>query len=80
MDSSSATLRSFYTKLPSSNFAKVIIFPVCSLYDVAYIIYKTSVWVVSASEYGCDMYADALEKVSPNTTSREENIFHVLGK
>ena len=35
--------------------------------------------VASDSEYGCDMYANALENVSQNKKSRKENIFRVLG-
>ena len=61
--SSSATLRSFVTKLPSSKFAKVIILPVYSWYDVAYGIYKTDGCVASASVYRRDVYPNALEKV-----------------
>ena len=53
--------------------------PVCSWYDVAYRIYETAGRIESASEYGRDVYANALENVSSNTTSCEENIFRVLG-
>ena len=41
--------------------------------------YNTPDRVSSASEYGRDMYDNALENVLSNTTSCEENIFHVLG-
>ena len=41
--------------------------------------YNTDGRVASASEYGCGMYANALENVSSNTTSCEETIFRVLG-
>ena len=46
--SSYATLRSFSTKPPSSNCAKVIILPVCSWYDVVYGIYKTAGFIAGA--------------------------------
>ena len=66
--------------LPSSNGPKVIIFPVFSWDDVAYVIYETSGRVTSASEYGRDMYANALEKVFSNKTTCEETIFRALGQ
>ena len=37
-------------------------FPVCSWYDVAYLIYKTSGCISSDSEYRCGEYANSLEK------------------
>ena len=77
--SSSSELRSFSTKPPSSKCAKVIMSPVCSWSDVAYRIYNNSGLVSSVSEYGCDVYADAQENVSSNTTSCEEYDFRVLG-
>ena len=61
--STSATLRSFYTKPPSSNCANVIILSVWSWYDVAYRIYETAGPVMSASEYGCGVYANTLKNV-----------------
>ena len=63
IDSYYATLHSFSTKFPSSNGVKVIISPVCSWDDVAYIIYDTDSCAASASEYGRDVYANELEKV-----------------
>ena len=77
---SSSELRLFSTKLSSSKYAKFILFTVCSWDDVAYGIYETADCISSASEYGCDVYTNALEKVYPNTISCEENILHVLGK
>ena len=53
--------------------------PVCSWDDVAYGIYKHCGCIASAYEYRRDVYANALENVSPNTTSFEEIIFCVLG-
>ena len=47
--------------------------------DAAYGIYETSGCTVSASEYGSDVYANALENVLSNTTSCEETVFCVLG-
>ena len=52
--------------------------PVCSWYDVTYRIYKTSGCIASASEYGHDVYANTLERVSSNTMSCEETILHLL--
>ena len=43
-----------------------------------YGIYETAGRVASASEYGCDVYANSLENVSSNKTSREETIKRVL--
>ena len=44
-----------------------------------YKIYDNTGCVVSASEYRHDMYAHAINLVSLNTTSSEENIFCVVG-
>ena len=52
--------------------------PVSSWDDVAYRIYDTYGRVTSASKYGCDVYANSLENVSPNTTPCEETILNVL--
>ena len=41
--------------------------------------YKTAGFITSVSEYERDMYANALENVSSNTASCEENVFHILG-
>ena len=41
--------------------------------------YDKSSRVASASEYGCGVYANKLEKIPSNTTSCEENILFVLG-
>ena len=42
--------------------------PVCSLYDVAYVIYDNDGHIASDSEYGCDVYSNVLENVSSNIT------------
>ena len=52
---------------------------VYSLDDVAYRMHKTAGHIVSASEYGRDMYDNTLEKRSSNTTLCEETILRVLG-
>ena len=54
-------------------------YPVCSLDDVVYVIYKTAGCIMSASEYRSDVYANALYFFYSNTTSCEETIFCVLG-
>ena len=79
IDSPSYKLHLFSTKLHSSKYSKVIMSPFCSWDDVAYGIYKTAGCVMIASEYGRDIYANALEKYLSNTTSCEETIFRVLG-
>ena len=56
-----------------------MIYPVFSLDDVAYGINETAGCIVSASEYGRYIYANALENALSNTASCEENIYHVLG-
>ena len=40
--------------------------------------YETAGRIAIASEYGFDVYANALENVSSNTTSCEETIFCVI--
>ena len=75
IDSYYNTLSNFPTKSLSSNCAKVIIFPVFSCDDSEYRIHKTDVCVASASEYGHDMFANAIENSSLITTSCEETIF-----
>ena len=77
--SHSSELHCFPTKFPSSNCAKVIIFPVCSWDDVAYGIYKTAGCIASASENRLNVFAKPLKIVLSNTTSYEETIFSVLG-
>ena len=42
---------------------KGIISPVCSFEDVAYGMYKNSGQIDIASEYGCEVYANVLEKI-----------------
>ena len=75
----SSPLHSFSNISYSSNCAKVIMSPLCSWDYVAYRICENSGCIASASEYGLDVYANALENIFSNTTSCEENIFHVLG-
>ena len=41
--------------------------------------YDTTGCIASPSEYGCDIYSNALETSLSNTTSCEENNVHVLG-
>ena len=53
----------------------MIISPVCSFEDVSYGIYDTVGLIAIASEYGCDVYANMLEKLSSKTTSYEDTIF-----
>ena len=48
---------------------------VFSLEDVVYVIYETACCIESASYYGCDLYANALGKVSSDTTECEETIY-----
>ena len=60
IDSSSSNLLLFSNYSPYSNCAKVIISPVCSWEDTAYVIYDTAGRVSSAYEYGRDVYAKAL--------------------
>ena len=76
---STSVLCYFSIKFPSSNCAKVTTLPVCSCYNVAYIIHKTSGCIESASEYRSDVYANTLENVFSNTASCEENNFRALG-
>ena len=57
----------------------MIILPVCSLEDVAQGVYVTAGRIAIASEYGCGVYANTLEKLSSNTPSYEDIIFLVLG-
>ena len=79
IDSYSTKSRSFSNKFPSSNCEKVIILPVYSWDYVAYVMYNTNGLIVSASEYGYDVYTNSLENVSSNTTPCEEAIFCVIG-
>ena len=74
LDSYSSVLCLFYTKYPSSNFATVIMSPVCSGYGVLYGIYETDGLIVIASDYRCDVYTNTPEKLSLNKTSCEETI------
>ena len=64
---------------PSSNCVNVITSSLCYLEDVIYGVYVTSGHIAIASEYGHDVYNNALEKLSSNTTSYDEIIFLVLG-
>ena len=57
----------------------VIISPVCSFEDAAQGMYGTDRRIAIASEYGHDIYANALEKLSPKTTSYEDIIFLFCG-
>ena len=41
--------------------------------------YETAGSIAHASEYGCDVYGNALENISSNTALCEETIFSVLG-
>ena len=68
---SSSALKEFSNKPPYSNCAKVIMLPVCSWYDVAYRIYENVGLMASASQYGHYVYANVLERVLSDTTSRE---------
>ena len=78
IDSYYTSFRSFSTKFPSSNCAKVIIFPVCSWDYLACGIYNTAACIASASEYVRYVYANALEKRLSNKTSCEEKKFCVI--
>ena len=75
IDAYSATFSSFPTKLPSSNYTKVIILPVFSWDDVLYRIYENSGHTTSASEYGRDPYYNQLEKFLSNKTPRKETLY-----
>ena len=55
----------------------MIILPVFSLEDIAYGVYDTAVIIAIASEYGCDVYDNVLEKLSSKTASYEDIIFLV---
>ena len=57
----------------------MIISPVYLLEDVAQGVYVTSGRIDIASEQGCEIYANTLEKLSSKTTSYEDIIFLVLG-
>ena len=73
----SVSLRVSVIKFPSSNCANLITSPVCYLKDVAYGVYVTVGRIVIASAYGRDVYDNALEKLSSNTTSYDEITFLV---
>ena len=51
----------------------------CLWDDVAYGIYDISGCFMSASEYGCGVYYNAIDNVFSNTMSCEETIFCALG-
>ena len=53
----------------------MIISPVCSFEDVTYGMYNTSIRIYIASEYGCDVYTKALDKLSSKMTSYEDTLF-----
>ena len=57
----------------------MIISQVCSFEDVAYGMYYTSVSIAIASEYICDMYANALDNFSSKTTLYEDMILRLSG-
>ena len=80
-DSSSlyVSLRVSVIKFPSSNCANVITLPVCSLKDVAHRVYVTVGHIAITFAYGRDVYDNALEKLSSNTTSYDKITFLVLG-
>ena len=63
MDSSSTKFRSFPNTPPYSNWEKFIMLPVFLWDDVLHRIYDTSGHNMSASEYLCDDYTNALENV-----------------
>ena len=75
----SVSLRVSVNMFPSSNCVNVITLPVYSFEDVAYGVYVTSGRIAIASEYGRDMYNNALEKLSSNTASYDDITFLVLG-
>ena len=54
-------LQDFESKFPSPNCVNVIISSVCSFEDVAYGMYDTTGHIATASEYGCDVYANVLD-------------------
>ena len=56
------SLRFSVIKFFSSNCAKIITSPICSLEDVAYGVYVTVERISIASAYGRDMYDNALKK------------------
>ena len=60
IDSSSSAFRLFPTKYPSTNYAKVMMSTVFSWDDVVCGIYETTVHIENSSEYGNDMYSNAL--------------------
>ena len=53
--------------------------PVCSYDDIPYVLYETAGHIASEPEYRRGVYANAPENVSPDKTSCEETMFHVLG-
>ena len=54
-------------------------FPVFTWENVTYGMYETDGCIKSDSEYGHEVYANALENVLSYTTSCEETIFCVIG-
>ena len=57
----------------------MIISPFLPLKDVGQGVYVTSGRITIASEYGRDIYANAIENISSKTTSYEDIIFLVFG-
>ena len=75
----SVSLRVSVNKFPSSKCVNVITFPVCYLEDVVYGVYVTARPIAAASEYGRDVYDNALETLTSKTTSYDKITFLVLG-
>ena len=71
----SVSLRVSLIKPPSSNCANVITSPDYSFKDAAYGVYVTAGRIAIASEDGRDVYDNALEKLSSNTTSYDDIVF-----
>ena len=79
IDSSSTKFHFFSNKFPSSNCTKFMMSPFFLWDDASYGIYETNGCVATPSEYGCDVYDNALENVFSNTTQCEKTIFFVIG-
>ena len=75
----SVLLRGCDSKPPSSNCANVIISPVWSFKDLSYGMYETTGCIDIPSEYGCDVYAKALETISSKSTLYEDTILPLWG-
>ena len=57
----------------------MIILPFCHFEDVAYSMYETDGIIAVDSEYGFDVYANSLEKLSSKTTLYEDTILRLCG-